>query len=87
MTKALAVRGIVASMFAISTAAAGLAVATSAAGAQAAPPPNCTVPPERIAATIPTVSTPEPAMEETDYETVMTLKDEIDRWRRDNDFQ
>lgn len=33
------------------------------------------------------VSTPEPAMEETDYEAVMTLKDEIDRWRRDNDFQ
>jgi hypothetical protein len=59
MTKAAVVRGIVASVFAISTAAAGLAVATTAAGAQvAAPPPNCTVPPKEDAATVPT---PEPA--------------------------
>jgi len=42
MTKASGVRGIVASMFAISTAAAGLALGTSAAGAGPAPP-NCTV--------------------------------------------
>lgn len=31
------------------------------------------------------VASPEPAMEETDYDAVMTLKEEIDRWRRDND--
>jgi hypothetical protein len=30
------------------------------------------------------VAAPEPAMEDTDYEAVLTLKDEIDRWRRDN---
>jgi uncharacterized protein DUF5979 len=43
-------------MFAISTAAAGLAVGTSAAGA-GVPPPNCTLPPEEAAAAVPT---PEP---------------------------
>jgi len=43
MTKASVVRGIVASMFAISTAAAGLALGTSAAGAGAPAAPNCTV--------------------------------------------
>lgn len=30
------------------------------------------------------VSTPEPPPEETDIEAILTLKDEIDRWRRDN---
>jgi len=45
MTRSFVVRGVLAGMFAVSTAAAGLAVATSAAGAQPAPPPpNCTVP-------------------------------------------
>lgn len=32
------------------------------------------------------VASPEPAMEDTDIDAVMTLKDEIDRWRRDNDL-
>jgi hypothetical protein len=46
MFKASVVRGVVASMFAIGAAAAGLAGATSAAAGPApAPPPNCTVPP------------------------------------------
>lgn len=31
------------------------------------------------------VSEPEIPMEETDIEAVMTLKEEIDRWRRDNE--
>lgn len=30
------------------------------------------------------VTSPEPPPEETDYEAVMTLKEEIDKWRRDN---
>lgn len=32
------------------------------------------------------VQEPEIPMEETDIEAVMTLKEEIDRWRRDNEF-
>lgn len=32
------------------------------------------------------VAAPEPEIEDTDYEAVLTLKDEIDRWRRDNGF-
>lgn len=44
-------------MFAISTAAAGLAVATSAAGAGPAPPPNCTVPVKEAAAPVTTSDT------------------------------
>jgi len=31
------------------------------------------------------MATPEPPMEDTDIEAVMTLKEEIDRWRRDNE--
>ena len=53
MVKAGVVRAFVASMFAITTAAAGLAVTASAAGAGPAPPPNCTVtvmPAERLEA-------------------------------------
>lgn len=30
------------------------------------------------------VASPEPAVEDTDIEAVMTLKEEIDRWRKDN---
>jgi len=47
MFKASVVRGVVASVFAISAAAAGLAGATSAAAGPAPepPPPNCTLPP------------------------------------------
>lgn len=33
------------------------------------------------------VSMPEPPMEDTDIEAVMTLKEEIDRWRKDNGQQ
>jgi hypothetical protein len=45
MFKASVVRGVVASVFVISAAAAGLAGATSAAAGPAVPPPNCTLPP------------------------------------------
>jgi len=32
------------------------------------------------------VSAPEPPPEDTDFEAVMTLKEEIDKWRKDNGF-
>jgi hypothetical protein len=56
MTRSFVVRGVLAGMFAVSTAAAGLAVTASAAGA-APPPPNCTVPLKEAAATVPTSDT------------------------------
>ena len=40
--------------------------------------PNLMLMPHAVAST-------EPAIEDTDYEAVMTLKEEIDRWRKDND--
>jgi hypothetical protein len=33
------------------------------------------------------VTQPEPAMEDTDFELVMQIKTEIDRWRRDNEIE
>ena len=59
MTRSFVVRGVLAGMFAVSTAAAGLAVTASAAGAGPAPPPppNCTVPVKEAAATVPTSDT------------------------------
>jgi hypothetical protein len=59
MTKTSVVRGIVASMFAISTAAAGLALGTTAAGASEPPPPNCEVTPQPAVQTL--TPQPEPA--------------------------